>query len=170
MCSMLGPYFVDKINNLKKNEFELKIENEFLREKIYKLELALNNNNNPINSENVTTQEFVFKNSTMSNQNAFNYNNELITRLNQKLSTDKETAFKQSNFKRISDPLTKIMEIINKILFLCDIPLSSTKDEKFSIIHKFKKKIFHSKGENWNESSVNKEIMKVIFVLLSCCS
>ncbi len=93
----------------------------------------------------------------MSNQN--NLNNELITKINQKLSTD--NAFKQSNFKRISDPLTKIMELINKILFLCDIPLSSTKDEKFSLIHKFKKKIFNSRGETWNGSSVNKEIMKV---------
>ena len=169
MCSMLGPYFVDKINYLKKSEFELKIENEFLREKIYKQELAYNNNNNnnnQINSENVTTQEFVFKNSTTSNQNTKGFNNELFTRLNQKLSTDKETGFKQSNFKRISDPLSKIMELINKILFICDIPLSSTKDEKFSIIHKFKKKLFNTRGENWNGTSVNKEIMKVLLYII----
>jgi serine/threonine protein kinase len=161
MCGYLGPYFADKINFFKRSEYELKNENDYLNEKIYKLETAFanltsNGNGNVINEQGTTTTQGVEfaskKNSAIT-----------ISKFHQQSKTD---VFKQSTFKRISDPLTKILEMINKIMFLTsEGNIRNPKDEKFTFITKFKRKLFLSNG-NLNNSSnahmIKSEIMKLI--------
>ena len=178
---MMGGFLVDKLNFLKKDENELKIENDFLKERIYKLELAFTNNNNFVQNINLTNNNFLTN--TGQNFKEFNYNN---LNNNQHLGnnsiqsnninqnhvignnvggSERENIFKQSVFKRVSDPLTKVIEMINKLLLLCETPLSSTKDDKYVFIHKFKRKLF-SNRDNWNASLVKNEINKVGYYLI----
>jgi hypothetical protein len=153
---------VEKINWIKKNEHDLKIENETLREKIFKLELALSKNitnnyniNNFANNAVETNQFFDTKNNL---QRIYSTNYLKETQLISPKLT--QSIFKQSTFKIISDPLTKVIESINKILFLSDVH-SNTKDEKYIYITKFKKKLFNTR-ENWNANIVKNEIMKIL--------
>jgi len=163
ISDIFGSFFVEKINWIKKNEEDLKIENENLREKIFKLELALSNNiNNKFNSMNNVNSNTTETNKFYSETN----NLKKITLTNYLQQTHlispkvTESIFKQSSFKIISDPLTKIIDMINKILFLSDVH-SNTKDEKYIYITKFKKKLFNSR-ENWNANIVKNEIMKIL--------
>jgi len=110
ISNIFGSFFVEKINWIKKNEEDLKIENDNLREKIFKLELALSNNiTNKYNNMNNLT-------SGPAETNRFTETNNLkkITHTNYLQQTTQlispkvtESIFKQSSFKIISDPLTK---------------------------------------------------------------
>lgn len=135
----------------------MKIENENLREKIFKLELALSNNiSNSVPAQaSETNNQFI----ETANLKKITYTNHLRqTYLFSPKVT--ESIFKQSSFKIVSDPLTKIIEMINKILFLADVH-SNTKDEKYIYITKFKKKLFNCR-ENWHANIVKNEIMKIL--------
>ena len=158
ISDFFGSLFVEKINWIKKNENDLKIENENLREKIFKLELALSNNFNINNNNNATLngENNLFHETCMKRQMHTNYL--LQTQMISPKLT--ESIFKQSSFKIISDPLTKIIDMINKILFLSDVH-SNTKDEKYIYITKFKKKLFNSR-ENWSANLVKNEIMRIM--------
>jgi serine/threonine protein kinase len=147
LCDIMGSYFVDKINSLKKNEFELRNENETLREKIYKLELAFTTNNN-------FSDEYLSKVRNIDVKNNF-------TESRFKAS---ESLFKQSVFKRISDPLNKIIDMINKILFLSEVH-NNMKDDKYIFINKFKRKLFGNR-DNWNPDLVKTEVMKVFILII----
>jgi hypothetical protein len=146
LCDILGSYFVDKINYLKKSEFELRNENETLREKIYKLELAFTTNSG-------FSEEYLSK--------VKNSNLELKTSTftESRFKMANESLFKQSVFKRISDPLNKIIDMVNKILYLSEVH-NNMKDDKYIFINKFKRKLFGNK-DNWNPDLVKTEIMKV---------
>jgi serine/threonine protein kinase len=183
LASFLGEELIDKVNFLKKSELELKIENDLLREKIYKLEMAFttnminggnpmsntnqfntNNNNNQINapSENNTYIINQSEGGRKFSMNNFNSNaNTHNNTLNNKFVPGGDV-FKQSSFKRISsDPLTKILDMINKIIFISMEANLNKKDEKYTFIHKFKKKLFNSTVIN-NPSIIKSEIMKLI--------
>jgi hypothetical protein len=148
LCDILGSYFVDKINHLKKNEFELRNENEILREKIYKLELAFTHNN--------ISEEYLSKvKGTTPMTNELKQSNFSESRF----KAANESAFKLSVFKRISDPLNKIIDMINKILFLSENH-ENLKDEKYIFINKYRRKLFGNR-DNWNPDVVKTEIMKV---------
>lgn len=144
LCGYLGSFFIDKINMLKKSEFDLKNDNDSLREKIYKLELALTNTNQ-FHSENIT-QDLSKRTSS---------NNVAVGKISDNL-------FKQSHFKKVTDPLTKIIDMINKIIFLSEVH-SNLKDEKYTFINKFKRKLFANR-DNWNANFVKNEVMKVIII------
>lgn len=143
----------------------MKIENENLREKIFKLELALSNNINSNKFHTITNNQTY---GGLAETKGFSQTNNLkkITQTNYLQQTHlispkvTESIFKQSSFKIISDPLTKIIDMINKVLFLADVH-SNTKDEKYIYITKFKKKLFNSR-ENWNANIVKNEIMKIL--------
>jgi len=167
ISNIFGSFFVEKINWIKKNEDELKIENENLRDKIFKLELALsnsiNNKFNTINSNNQTsgcglaeTNRFAETNNLKKITHT-NYLQQTAQLISPKVT---ESIFKLSSFKVISDPLTKIIDMINKVLFLADVH-GIMKDEKYIYITKFKKKLFNSR-ENWNANIVKNEIMKIL--------
>jgi hypothetical protein len=149
LCDILGSYFVDKINYLKKNEFELRNENEILREKIYKLELAFTTNSN-------MSEEYLSKvRSSNPSSDVIKGNNFTESRF----KVANESVFKQSVFKRISDPLNKIIDMVNKILFLSEVH-NNMKDDKYIFINKYKRKLFGNR-DNWNPDLVKTEIMKV---------
>jgi NIMA (never in mitosis gene a)-related kinase len=158
---MMGGYLVDKLNFLKREENELKIENDFLKERTYKLELAFNSTNNINANINLTNNNFL-SNTGLGFKDFINANyNHLPNSPNTNLvSSERENQFKQSVFKRVSDPLTKVIEMINKLLFLCETPLSNAQDEKYVFIHKFKRKLF-SNRDYWNANLVKNEINKV---------
>jgi hypothetical protein len=151
LCEILGSYFVDKINHLKKSEFELRNENEILREKIYKLELAFTANNNMMMNEEYLSK---VRNTGTNELKQSNFSESRYKVAN-------ESMFKQSVFKRISDPLNKIIDMINKILFLSEVH-TNMKDEKYIFINKFKRKLFGNK-DNWCPDIVKTEVMKVFF-------
>lgn len=150
LCGYLGPYFAEKINVFKRNEFDLRVECEYLNEKIYKLETAFANYN--LNG-NLNSKDSV-ENVKDSNKEQ---NNEFLRRN----TNTKSDVFKNSAIKRISDPLTKILDIINKIMFLTSDSINNTKDEKYIFINKFKRKLFSKSSIN-NATVIKTEIMKLL--------
>ena len=162
IACLMGGHLVDKLNYIKKEENELKIENEFLKERIYKLELAFSSTNNLNANINLTHNNFLAN--TGQNFKDFNYNNinspQVVVGNSNVISSERDNQFKQSVFKRVSDPLTKVIEMINKLLYLCETSLTNAKDEKYVFIHKFKRKLF-SNRDNWNANLVKNEINKV---------
>ncbi len=85
--------------------------------------------------------------------------NSLSTFSNLNNNSNKTDIFKQSNFKRISDPLTKILDMINKIMFLTQD--NTSKDEKYAYINKFKRKLFSNNSQD-NAHLIKNEISKLI--------
>jgi serine/threonine protein kinase len=155
LCGYLGPYFADKLNYFKRTEWDLRNENESLNEKLYKLETAFTSNinlNEECNSNGININGL---NSTKKITNNFNSNYQM--------SINKTDLFKNSNFKRISDPLTKMIEMIDKIIYLTsEMSLTNLKEEKYIFINKFKRKIF-SVNLTGNRSNIIKtEISKLL--------
>jgi serine/threonine protein kinase len=148
ICGHLGPYFLDRINYYKKLEQEIINENNILNDKITKLETAFSlskvNTNLNWNQENNTNAEF----NSPSNLN-----------LNHDSKTD---LFKQSNFKLISDPLSKIFDLLSKIMYLStEANLHDIKDEKYTIVMKFKRKLFPT-NKIINPKVLKNEMIKLL--------
>jgi serine/threonine protein kinase len=155
LCGYLGPYFADKLNYFKRTEWDLRNENESLNEKLYKLETAFTSNINLNEECNNNGNNINGLNSTKKITNNFNSNYQM--------SINKTDLFKNSNFKRISDPLTKMLEMIDKIIFLTsEMSLSNLKEEKYIFINKFKRKIFSVNSTGNRSNIIKTEISKLL--------
>jgi serine/threonine protein kinase len=147
ICGYLAPYLIDKLNYYKKIEYDIKNENEILNDKILKLETAFSlsqkNTNLTWTAENLNTPDINSKNNLNSLES-------------------KTDIFKQSNFKPISDPLSKILDILSKIMFLSsESNIRDNKDEKCTIVMKFKRKIFPA-NKILNPKIIKNEMIKLL--------
>lgn len=159
ISNIFGYFFVNRLNILKKAEIDLKYENEYLRDKISKLELALSNSFDINNLDNKNKDHESKTENTTGNY--INFKN-INTKSNGLNTRNSKTGF--INFKA-SDPISKMLTLINKLTVICDETNQlniDLKDEKYTITKKFKRKIFKNKEENWNSNLAKSELNKLI--------